>query len=243
MLLLSNSYVLYSFFHLILTLANFCVFSSFRLAHELLPVILTYPSRLPTIPMSITLSTWTVTLSLGPSFTISLHLAQIGVALLVTIWGTCKSRIFFRNDFFKSDVETCGRFTFPGEWLKNDTNNVFEFALPYNASGGDVNFRNYSISVLWVSLQPSSLHGDAYMSLQVWRYPAWALRLDAKFEREKGFCTYVKKDTFLYHQMSGKKKLEEVWTLCKSFIMRYFVMQKRFSITSNNTSKLLYLPR
>ena len=53
--------------------------------------------------------------------------------------------IFF---FLKSDVETCGRFTFPGEWLKNDTNNVFEFALPYNASGGDVNFRNYSISVL-----------------------------------------------------------------------------------------------
>lgn len=63
----------------------------------------------------------------------------------------CKSHIIFRNDFFfflKSDVETCGRFTFPGEWLKNDTNNVFEFALPYNASGGDVNFRNYSISVL-----------------------------------------------------------------------------------------------
>lgn len=44
-------------------------------------------------------------------------------------------------------------FTFPGEWLKNDTNNVFEFALPYNASGGDVNFRNYSISVLYDAIR------------------------------------------------------------------------------------------
>ncbi|WVR07316.1 hypothetical protein IAU60_004357 [Kwoniella sp. DSM 27419] len=44
-------------------------------------------------------------------------------------------------------------FHFPGEWLKNETNNVFEFALPYNASGGDVNFRNYSISVLYDAIR------------------------------------------------------------------------------------------
>ncbi|WWD22613.1 hypothetical protein CI109_107106 [Kwoniella shandongensis] len=43
-------------------------------------------------------------------------------------------------------------FTFPGEWLSNDTN-VFEFALPYNASGGDVNFRNYSVSVLYDAIR------------------------------------------------------------------------------------------
>ena len=42
------------------------------------------------------------------------------------------------------------RFGFPGDWLKNETTetNVFEFMLPYNASGGDVNFRNYSVSVM-----------------------------------------------------------------------------------------------
>lgn len=59
----------------------------------------------------------------------------------------CKSHIAFCNNFFELDIENFDRFTFPGEWLKNDTN-VFEFVLPYNASGGDVNFRNYSISVL-----------------------------------------------------------------------------------------------
>ncbi|KAK8844836.1 hypothetical protein IAR55_006686 [Kwoniella newhampshirensis] len=46
-------------------------------------------------------------------------------------------------------------FNFPGEWLKNDTQdvNVFQFALPYNASGGDVNFRNYSVSVVYDAIR------------------------------------------------------------------------------------------
>jgi rhamnogalacturonan endolyase len=47
----------------------------------------------------------------------------------------------------------CFRWTFPGEWLKNDSNNVFKFMLPYNASGGDVNFRNYSVSVLYDAIR------------------------------------------------------------------------------------------
>ena len=45
------------------------------------------------------------------------------------------------------------RFDFPGEWLNNDTTNVFKLALPYNASGGDVNFRNYSVSVVYDALR------------------------------------------------------------------------------------------
>lgn len=81
------------------SLTSMC-FLCLRPAHELLPVTLTYQSQHPTIPMSITRSTWTVTLSLGPSFTISLRLAQIGAVLLVTIWGMCKSHIIFRNDIF-----------------------------------------------------------------------------------------------------------------------------------------------
>lgn len=43
------------------------------------------------------------------------------------------------------------KWTFPGNWLRNASGevNVFKLALPYNASGGDVNFRNYSVSVLY----------------------------------------------------------------------------------------------
>jgi rhamnogalacturonan endolyase len=44
---------------------------------------------------------------------------------------------------------------FPASWLKNMSgeSNVFKFALPYNASGGDVNFRNYSVSVLYDAIR------------------------------------------------------------------------------------------
>jgi hypothetical protein len=41
-----------------------------------------------------------------------------------------------------------GRYEFPAEWLNQDEMNVFEFILPYNTSGGDSNFRNYSVSVM-----------------------------------------------------------------------------------------------
>ena len=41
-----------------------------------------------------------------------------------------------------------GRYEFPADWLKQDEMNVFEFILPYNSSGGDSNFRNYSVSVM-----------------------------------------------------------------------------------------------
>jgi hypothetical protein len=40
------------------------------------------------------------------------------------------------------------RYEFPAEWLSQDEMNVFEFILPYNTSGGDSNFRNYSVSVM-----------------------------------------------------------------------------------------------
>lgn len=40
------------------------------------------------------------------------------------------------------------RYEFPAGWLYQDEMNVFEFILPYNASGGDTNFRNYSVSVM-----------------------------------------------------------------------------------------------
>jgi hypothetical protein len=41
-----------------------------------------------------------------------------------------------------------GRYEFPAEWLNQDEMSVFEFILPYNTSGGDSNFRNYSVSVM-----------------------------------------------------------------------------------------------
>ena len=41
-----------------------------------------------------------------------------------------------------------GRYEFPAEWLNQEEMNVFEFILPYNTSGGDSNFRNYSVSVM-----------------------------------------------------------------------------------------------
>jgi hypothetical protein len=41
-----------------------------------------------------------------------------------------------------------GRYEFPAEWLNQEEMNVFEFILPYNSSGGDSNFRNYSVSVM-----------------------------------------------------------------------------------------------
>jgi hypothetical protein len=41
-----------------------------------------------------------------------------------------------------------GRYEFPAEWLNQDEMNVFEFILPHNSSGGDSNFRNYSVSVM-----------------------------------------------------------------------------------------------
>jgi hypothetical protein len=45
-----------------------------------------------------------------------------------------------------------GRYEFPAEWLNQEEMNVFEFILPYNSSGGDSNFRNYSVSVMRVLL-------------------------------------------------------------------------------------------
>ncbi|WVQ75336.1 hypothetical protein IAR50_004953 [Cryptococcus sp. DSM 104548] len=44
-------------------------------------------------------------------------------------------------------------FTFPGDWLNSNTNNVFKFELPYNASGGDVNFRNHSVAVQYDAIR------------------------------------------------------------------------------------------
>ncbi|TYJ55124.1 hypothetical protein B9479_004161 [Cryptococcus floricola] len=44
-------------------------------------------------------------------------------------------------------------FTFPGDWLNNNTNNVFKLELPYNASGGDVNFKDHSVSVLYDAIR------------------------------------------------------------------------------------------
>lgn len=58
-----------------------------------------------------------------------------------------------------ADGRADDRFTFPGDWLNGAGNNVFQFALPYNASGGDVNFRNYSVSVMYVTTHMSLTAG------------------------------------------------------------------------------------
>jgi len=53
--------------------------------------------------------------------------------------------------------ELMSRYEFPAEWLNTDEMNVFEFILPYNTSGGDTNFRNYSVSVMSVFRSHCSL--------------------------------------------------------------------------------------
>ena len=54
-------------------------------------------------------------------------------------------------------AELMSRYEFPAEWLNTDEMNVFEFILPYNTSGGDTNFRNYSVSVMSVFTSYCSL--------------------------------------------------------------------------------------
>jgi rhamnogalacturonan endolyase len=44
------------------------------------------------------------------------------------------------------------QFEFPANWL-NAGSNTFKLALPYDRSGGDVNFRNYSVNVMYDSLR------------------------------------------------------------------------------------------
>lgn len=64
------------------------------------------------------------------------------MVLDVTTLGTCK--LAFSNSQEQAD----GSYEFPAEWLSQDEMNVFQFILPYNTSGGDANFRNYSVSVM-----------------------------------------------------------------------------------------------
>jgi hypothetical protein len=68
------------------------------------------------------------------------------MGLHVIISDICKSAL--------PDDELMIRYEFPAEWLNTDEMNVFEFILPYNNSGGDTNFRNYSVSVMSVFVFP-----------------------------------------------------------------------------------------
>ena len=68
--------------------------------------------------------------------------ARIEMVLDVTTSGTCTS---IRN---RPQERADGSYEFPAEWLNQDEMNVFQFILPYNTSGGDANFRNYSVSVM-----------------------------------------------------------------------------------------------
>jgi hypothetical protein len=85
----------------------------------------------------------------------------------VTISDICRSALF--------DDELMSRYEFPAEWLNTDEMNVFEFILPYNTSGGDTNFRNYSVSVMSVFVH-LTVHYDK--ADKCTRYDAIRLEVD-----------------------------------------------------------------